>query len=247
MEAVPPEQRFWGGNETSIFRWFHNVWQERPTEGLDAKRRVLVWAFFGFFMGTVFDWIHVVTGTASYDPAWQLPLMKVAYYVPVEFTIAGVLVGMVRPELDEELKGNVARLSRNSILAGLFCFCVAWGGTGLFTLVAWSKDGVPQCTSDPNYVLLALLAVLGGVTWLVFDRTWAGFFVAILMAFIGVSVEVYLVKYSLFGLTKAPTYQYTHPTFLGVPAWLPMLYIIAAGALGNMARFLKYPDPRSSY
>lgn len=242
MASDPPEQRFWGGDETSLVRWLRSVWEGRPTEGLAWKRRVALWAFFGFGMGTVFDWIHVITGTASYDPAWRIPFLNVAYYVPFEFTLAGVTVGMVRPELDEELTHTAARLSRNSVLAGLACFCLAWGGSGLFTLFAWSKDGAPQLSLDPNYVLLALLTVLAGVTWLVFDRTKAGFGVALLVAFIGVGVEVYLVKYSLFGLTKEPTYQYTYPSFLGVPAWLPMLYIIAAGALGNMARFIKYPS-----
>lgn len=218
-------------------RWIHRVLKGLPGPGLRWDRRVVFFASLGVLMGTVFDAFHVWTGTAWYANTLVLPFFRVAWYVPLEFTAAGIVVGMARPELDEELQRERSGLSLRSVLLGLGCFAFAWGGSGAATPLCWDAAGVARCTSHPNAVILALLAVFAAGTWLAFDRTLEGVLVALFTAGIGVGVEASLVK-----LTD--TYRYTHPDFWGVPMWLPPLYLIACGAIGNLGRFLKYPTVR---
>lgn len=247
MPAGPEDSHFWGGKETSFLRWLRAVWAQEPTEGLRWDRRLLFWAIYGGTMGTVFDSIHVHTRTAGYGNTPLIPYLDVAWYVPIKFTVASVLIGMLRPELDEEFKREVSRLSGKSVLFGLACFWFAWGFTGLFTPYCWTGGGVgsavPQCTAHPNYVLFFVLGVIAVGTWWAYDKTLESIGVASTIAAIGVGVEVYLVNFRL-PWGELPTYHYAHADFWGVPCWLPLIYVIAAGSLGNLARFLKYPDVR---
>lgn len=220
-----------------MWRWLQRVLKGHPGPGLRWDRRLVFFASLGVVMGTVFDALHVWTGTAYYENTFVLPLFHVAWYVPLEFTAAGIVVGMARPELDEEFQRERSALSLRSVLLGLGCFAFAWGGSGAFTPFCWDNTGAPQCTSHPNAVILVLLGAFAAATWLAFDRTLEGVLVALFTAGIGVGVEASLVK-----LTD--TYRYTHPDFLGVPMWLPPLYLIACGAIGNLGRFLKYPTVR---
>lgn len=234
MPAEPSGTPFIDEGETSFLRWLRRVRDGEPGRGLRYDRRALFFALLGLVMGTLFDTLHVWTGTAGYCHTLILPFLRVAWYVPIEFTVAGMLVGLARPEIDEEFQRKVSGLSAKSVLLGLGSFAFVWGVSGAFTPLCWDDTGAPRCTSNPNAVLVGLLVVAAGATWLVFDRTVEGVVMALVMGSIGVLVEAGIVK-----LTG--TYHYTHPDFWGVPMWLPFIYTIAGGSIGNLGRFLKSP------
>ncbi|MFO0590120.1 MAG: hypothetical protein U0441_21440 [Polyangiaceae bacterium] len=247
MPAGLEDNSFWGGREKSFLRWLQAVWAQKPTEGLRWDRRLLFWALYGVVMGTVFDSIHVHTRTAYYGHTPLIPVFDVAWYVPIEFTCAGVLIGMLRPEVDEEFKREMSRLSGKSVLFGLGCFWFAWGFTALCTPFCWGPGGAvlpsAPCTSHPNHMLFFVLSVIAVGTWWAYDKTLESILLASGITAIGVGLEMYLVNWPLPG-GRHPTYHYAHADFWGVPCWLPLIYVIAAGSLGNLARFLKYPDVR---
>ncbi len=74
----------------------------------------------------------------------------------------------------------------------------------------------------------------GGAFWYWLDRTTEGIVVALFTGGMGVGIELALIHLS-------KTYGYTHGDLFGVPSWLPGLYFIAAGSIGNFGRFLKQP------
>lgn len=193
----------------------------KPVHGLATPWRVLFFALVGTTMGTLLDALHVWTGTAGYSGFPEVPVLRVACYVPVEFAAAGVIVGLLRPELDEELRRARSDLPVWQVVGGMLLLAAVWAGSGLMT-----SRGVA------NAWITAILLPAGAAGWLAFDRTPQGVIAALLTAAIGVGVES--------ALTYTGTYHYTHPDFLGVPMWLPTVYITACGAVGNLGRFLKY-------
>lgn len=195
--------------------------QYKPTYGLATHWRVLFLAVMGAIAGTLLDSLHVHTGTAGYRNVPILPLLRVAWYVPPEFAAAGVVVGMLRPELDEELQRERTSLPTWQIVAGMFFFIGMWASTGVL-----GSRGLS------NVTITAILAPLGALGWYVFDGTKQGVIAATITATIGVLVESVL--------TYTGTYYYTRPDFIGVPMWLPVLYVTACGAVGNVGRLLKY-------
>jgi hypothetical protein len=178
-------------------------------------------AALGAVMGTLLDALHVWNVTARYDGVWRFPYLNVAWYVPFEFTVAGVIVGMLRPELDEEWHRKRDDLPRLKVAFGLGCFVVAWAGSGLLSRVGAAN---------------ALIALGFGATalgvWALTDRTWQGALAGVITAVLGVGVEASLVWQG--------TYFYTTPSLWGVPVWLPSLYLTACIAIGNLGRFMKY-------
>lgn len=219
------------GGDPSFAAWLSRVRSGERGPGLRWDRRVLFFAFVGLVMGTCFDAFHVLTKTATYVDVWKFPYLEVAWYVPLEFTAAGIVVGMVRPVLDARFHGPNGRLVCLAIALGLGCLCIGWGGSGLLTPACWSDDA-PKCWSDPNVPYLGFLLVLGVGGWVAFDRTWEGIVAALITAGIGVSIELALIHLD-------GSYRYLHADFHGVPIWLPALYIIACGSIGNLGRYLK--------
>lgn len=212
-------------SETSLLAWAWKMLHHKPRLGLRTDSRILFFVLLGGIAGTLLDALHVWNLTARYDNVWRIPYLNVAWYVPFEFTAAGVIVGMLRPELDEEMSRKRSDLSRGRVLFGVGCFFVAWAGSGLLT-----RAGVPD-----GYITLGLGTTAVGV-WALSDRTWQGVAAAVLTAFLGVTVEAMLVWQG--------TYYYTNPSLFGVPMWLPLLYLTACVAIGNLGRFLKYSwDP----
>ncbi len=223
------------GRFASIYvAWLRRVLAGDKGAGLRWENRFLFFALLGLGMGTFFDAFHVFTSTAGYVHVPRIPLLDVAWYVPFEFTVAGVVVGMVRPVLDQRFDGPKSRLTCWKAVAGMVFFSLAWGGSGLLTPFCWLAADVvnPVCTADPNVPYLILLLVIGGAAWYAFDRTVEGVLVALFTAGIGVGVELFLIHVH-------GSYRYSHGDFHGVPSWLPALYIIAAGSIGNFGRFLK--------
>lgn len=172
-------------------------------------------------MGTCLDALHVLNETAIYRNVAKIPVLEVAFYVPFEFMAAGFTVGMLRPELDEELSRQRSDQPLSQVLAGMALLAVTWFASGWLT-----RAGVP------NWEIAAVLTPVAVLCWAAFDRTWQGALAALITAAIGVFVEA--------GLVKSGTYLYLRPDFWGLPLWLPALYMIACVSVGNLGRFMKY-------
>jgi hypothetical protein len=207
--------------ERSLIAWLLAMVQYKPTHGLATHWRLIFFAILGTVMGTLLDALNVATGTAGYRGVALVPYLGVAWYVPPEFGVAGMVVGMLRPELDEELSRPRSYLPGWKVFAGMVWFAALWASTGLLTSGGLS-----------NFTMTLLLLPAGFLGWLLFDRTWQGLTTALLTAAVGVGVES--------ALTRTGTYYYTRPDFLGVPMWLPAVYVTACGAVGNLGRYMKY-------
>lgn len=204
--------------------------RKKPTRGLRADRRLLFFAALGAIVGTCLDALHVWNKTAGYENVWTFPVLDVAWYVPLEFTAAGIIVGMLRPELDEELQRKRSDLPTAQVISGLVCLVVAWAGSGVLT----------RARIDNTLIAGALTTVAVGA-WALLDKTWQGAVAALITAAIGVGVESGLVLWT-------GTYHYTVPDLFGaVPVWLPALYLIACVAVGNLGRFMKYSWDQLGY
>ncbi|WP_224242591.1 INSIG family protein [Hyalangium gracile] len=84
-------------------------------------------------------------------------------------------------------------------------------------------------------------AILGGIFvlgWWICDRTLLGVGIAVLTAILGPTVEILLVH--------AGTFVHHEVLFLGIPGWLPFLYLSAAVGLGSLARWLAAPSAEES-
>jgi len=213
-------------------KWARGLRHGKAAAGLGTGWRLAFFAVLGGVMGTLLDSLHVLNNTAYYQNVWKFPLLDVAWYVPAEFATAGVIVGLVRPWFDVELRRRRSELPPAIVVLGMACLTVAWFASGWLTKECWSH-GAAQCTSDPNALIATLLTFIGGGMWLIFDRTWQGALAALLTAGAGVTVEL-----SLVALTG--TYHYRQFDFWGVPKWLPPLYVVACVAVGNLGRFMKY-------
>lgn len=201
--------------------------RRKPVYGLATHWRLLFFAVLGATMGTLLDALHVYNGAAGYSGVRMLPVLNVAWYVPFEFATAGVVVGMLRPELDEELRRKRSDLPGWKVLLGMLILAAVWAASGLLGRAGLSNEATT-----------AILLPISILTWWLFDRTPQGTVAALLTALVGILVESALVH--------TETYHYTRPDFLGVPMWLPNLYLTACIAVGNLGRFLKYSWDRPS-
>ena len=134
---------------------------------------------------------------------------KAALWVPLLFAFA-YSAAIARPLLD--------RASRPAAWQALL-------GVSLFIAAYWlSVAPIPWG---------ARAAIIGGifaVSWYVCDRTRAGVIVALIGAVCGPAVEVVLVG--------AGTFVHHETLALGIPGWLPFLYLTAGPGLGTLAQWL---------
>jgi hypothetical protein len=207
--------------EPSLLVWLLAVLLRKPVHGLRLKHRALIFGVLGLIVGTLLDAYHVYNGTAEYMNTVKIPVLDVAWYVPLVFAAGGLAVGLLRPELDEELQRKRSDLALRVVLLGLGSLVIAWAGSGLLT-----REGVP------NSEITLVLTMMAIATWAFFDRTYQGVMAALITAAAGVGVEAMIVR--------TGTYRYIQADFIGVPAWLPSLYLTACVAGGNAGRFLKY-------
>jgi len=101
-------------------------------------------------------------------------------------------------------------------------------GMGLFIAAYWLTV-VPW----PWLVRCALLSAIFLTGWAICDRTRLGLIIAALAAVFGPAVEITLVHAGVFVHHEAHV--------LGIPVWLPFLYLTASVGLGSLARWLTAP------
>jgi hypothetical protein len=185
-------------------------------------RRIVILGLLGASFGTLLDYGHVWTGTTVYA---RPSAFGVAWWVPLLYIGAALGIGLSHPLVDR-LLGRRARppLTPLRLAAGFVGLCAVWFGSGALPL---STGGVSAILGP---VVLAL--------WFFLDRTGQGLALALATALSGFAVEV--------TLSRAGLFHHTHQDVLGVPIWLPWIYVAASVGIGNIGRYLAVDEGPSS-
>jgi hypothetical protein len=168
-----------------------------------SPRELLVMAAIGCSVGTLGDRLHTLSGVLRYpNPIWQ----DEAWFVPPEFALAGIALGLGHRSLREMLGVAPRAPSWTEHVLGIVLAALAYIAT------ATVKD--PRWIASILYGAFVARAVLG--------RSRSVVLYALLAATVGTATEATLVKMSVF--------EYCVPgrETLGVPYWLPGVYLHAA-------------------
>ncbi len=180
-------------------------------------KAVGILALLGATVGSSLDAIHTHTGTTQYAH----PLFfRMAWWVPPEFALAAVAIGLARPLWERVLLRQTLSPPVWSVALGMGMFVLAYALSGILPF-DWTTRSL-------------VLVVIFGAVWAICDRTALGVFLAGSTALLGTSTEIALVRLDLF--------SYLHPNLSVVAGWLPWLYATAAIAVGNLGKRLVDAD-----
>jgi hypothetical protein len=172
----------------------------------------------GATLGTALDAIHAYGDVEAYP---NDALDRLAWFVPLEFGLAGIAVAVAIPVLERAAgEGRPPewtaweRIRELPLLAGLYVTSVAANGPGAAAFLAG---------------LLVLLAVR-----LAFGEVRGDWAFALVAAVAGPAVE------AIVHATGA--FDYTEPDFLGLPMWLPALWANAGISIRRVFGPLSVPE-----
>ncbi len=164
-------------------------------------------------MGSLLDGFHTHSGATMYPhPVFCM----MAWWVPLLFGSAGVAVGESHVLLDRALKVAYPTISRGRLALGFAGFVLAYFLSGY----------LPASNLVRTVVLLAIAAGL----WCLLDRKLHGILLALGTALGGFVVEVVL--------SRGGYFAHLRPDFMGIPMWLPALYMSASFSIGQVGRAL---------
>ena len=174
-------------------------------------RLLLLLSSFGATIGVLLDALHTFSGTTEYTH----PLvMRTAWWAPLLFANAYGVGGMIYALGHRKLGGAPEVRSRRELASGLVAFA------GLYAISAY----LPA----PNVVKLVVLFAGATALWWRLDRTKQGAMLACVAAIAGPTTEIVLTHFGLFRHLQADV--------LGIPIWLPALYLASGPSFGQIAR-----------
>lgn len=178
------------------------------------RGRTFLWLFLtGATLGTVLDAFHVFSGVERYaSPA----LLGVAWWVPLLFGSAAVVIGYSHPLLDPLLHHRRFRSLFSSLLGLIWLLVVYLFSASFFDTLTKTL----------------LIALVYCNFWLLAGSDWQNLLFSVVTAITGTLIEMILVA--------AGAFTYLHPDILGVPYWLPGIYACASLAVGDLGRSLFY-------
>ncbi len=152
---------------------------------------------------------------------------SVRRWVPLLFGAAGIILGVSHPYLDTLPWATKPRGSTDPswawVLVGIALFVAQYGASGAL------EEPLLGSTLGPIPTLDAVLFCTGVAHWWVFDGTRQGLCMALLTAVCGPLIEIGLINFG-------QLYEYMHPQVLGVPTWIPWVYLCGSAAVGNLGR-----------
>ena len=167
----------------------------------------------GAVLGTALDRLHFLGGVLDYP---DTTLQGQAWFVPPLMGAAALGLVSGHRLLVRMRGGVIARGSFGAVLTYVLLFAAAYGAT------VWFQD-------QPKWLAIGLVVAFVPV---IGSHPYNGFGLhCLLAAAVGTAVEAYLVQRGEF--------RYLAPDWLGVPMWLPALYLWAAAATAEMDRFLR--------
>lgn len=187
-----------------------------PPLGPPRPTRALLPLFLlGATLGSALDAIHTHFGATEYPhPIFA----RMAWWTPLLFGSA-FAIGALRPSLDGLLRLTPAPTPRPLQLG------VTWAAF----ISAYFSSVLPLAWPQVS----ALLSLYFVIAWLACGRDRASLVIALAAAVGGPTVEAILVWQGAF--------MHLQDTWLGLPGWLPFLYLNAAIALTTLARWLARP------
>lgn len=190
--------------------------------------RALWWAVLGVVVAVPLDALHVWSGVISYGERIAGPLDWMA--VPL-FGAAGVMVGLGHRHLAVPLAVPLARPWTRARRAGALpptSSAAAWAGSGAFVLAYGSSSFI-----HPAPVVALLLYV---ALWLVtVVRVDARARPALVLFSLGAALVGPAVEASL---SATGSFSYPDADLLGVPMWLPGIYLNVGAAVHLVDRRL---------
>ena len=154
----------------------------------------------GAVLGTLLDGIHAYGDVLEYPDA---AFGRWAWFVPVEFGLLGLGVGLAIPRLERLVaRERVVSWPAGKRLIELLVFVALYGMTALV-----GSDGAPLLAIGLISLALARLLVAAA------PGDWG---YVLLAAALGPAAEAALVALGAF--------DYRHPDLLGIPYWLPGLW-----------------------
>ena len=184
--------------------------------------RLAACVLLGAVLGTMLDSIHAYGDVLSY-PHPQLG--RLAWFVPLEFGLVGLLAGLLAPALERRFAGAGAPAwSLSERLAELALFAALYF---LTTLVSgdWA---------------IALAIALAGLalTRLLVTRSRADVPYVLLAAVLGPAAEALL--------TALGVFDYADPDFAGIPVWLPALWANGGFLIRRLIVPIVLPEPSAA-
>lgn len=168
---------------------------------------------FGAIFGAFCDGFHTHSGTEVYPHPW---LFMMAWWVPLLFGSATVAIAASHLAFDERTRHRPRFVAGGEVISGVALFAVLYFVSGFM-----KTDLLPK---------LIVMGVFALAHWQILEGTISGLKLAFATALVGCLVEIILIKLGLF--------YYTAPDFLGLPLWLPFLYVTASVTTANMARVM---------
>lgn len=162
----------------------------------------------GAIVGTLLDGLQTWGGVAYYT---QPTFLGTPWWVPLLFGAGVVLIGVTHVRF-HPINKDLPRAFSGSVLI-LIVASLITAGSGLSHLK-----------------ITLILAGLYLFSWGTYDRTLKSLGLAIGTALIGPLTER--------GIESTGLYQYNRPDILGVPYWLPFLYLHISAAGGFLGRLL---------
>jgi hypothetical protein len=165
----------------------------------------------GAVMLTVFDMFHTHSGTTAYT---HEVFMKAAWWAPLLFGTSLSVGGLVYVRGYRAMRGPSELPNNAALAAALVIYAGLWCASGY---APFSNEGK-----------LAFLLVGFAAMWWMLDRSWQGVAMAAVTAVGGCTTEYVLVR--------ANTFRHLQPDFLGLPVWLPGIYLVSGAVLGQLSR-----------
>jgi hypothetical protein len=156
----------------------------------------------GAVAGTLLDGIHAYGDVLSYE---DTAFGRWAWFVPLEFGLLGLAVGLAMPLLERLAHGEEARWGIAAVLAETVAFALLYGATALV------GDDAAGLLAAALLGLAAARLAIGGR----FSSPGDWLYV-VLAAILGPAGEALLVALGVF--------EYHAPDFAGIPVWLPGLW-----------------------
>jgi len=174
-------------------------------------RPLLLLSLFGATIGVFLDALHTFSGTTEYTHPLVL---RTAWWAPLLFANAYGVGGMIFALAYRRLGGPPDVRSRRELGCGLVAFA------GLYATSAY----LPA----PNAVKLVVLFGGAAALWWRLDRTRTGAILACVAAVAGPLTEIVLTHLGFF--------RHLQADLLGIPIWLPALYLASGPSFGQIAR-----------
>jgi hypothetical protein len=174
-------------------------------------RRLGLLFLFGATVLVVCDGFHSYSDTTEYaNPV----LFRAAWWVPLLFATAGGGGGFAYTRAYRALGGPERLTPWPILIPVVLAFVGIYFASGF-----WRVDNGTKLVG----LVLGALAL-----FVIADRTWQGAVLALGAALVGFVVEATLVALG--------TFRYTSPDVLGIPFWLPGLYLASGPSVGQLAR-----------